>query len=78
MPDRPNAVVFGSHEDDIHMTDGLNAITNQLSIGYLELTDDLSQRLTVCLVDCLVVCLSVCLPVCLSVCRYLSQIDKIN
>jgi hypothetical protein len=47
LPQRPNAIVFGSHEDDVSMTEGVKGLSNQLSIGYLELTEELPQRITV-------------------------------
>jgi len=46
VPSRPNALILGSHEDDIHMTDGLVGLQNQLSVGFLELSEDLPQRLS--------------------------------
>ena len=45
LPERPNALVFGSHEDDVAMTEGAVGVKEQLSIGFLELADDLPQRL---------------------------------
>lgn len=65
LPQRPNAIVLGSHEDDITMTEGLkgmseyfpfyhdalisdvSGLSNQLSIGFLELTEELPQRIAV-------------------------------
>ncbi|KAJ1418015.1 pyrimidine 5'-nucleotidase-domain-containing protein, partial [Ochromonadaceae sp. CCMP2298] len=43
---RPYALVLGSHEDDVQMTDGV-ALKQQISIGFLELSEDLAQRLPV-------------------------------
>jgi hypothetical protein len=45
VPSRPHAIVFGSHEDDILMTEGLVGLKEQLSVGFLELTEDFVQRL---------------------------------
>ena len=39
--------VFGSHEDDLLMTEGAQGLREQLSIGFLELSEDLTQRLPV-------------------------------
>ena len=39
--------VIGSHEDDVRMTDGLVGLKEQLSIGYLEVGADLTDRLPV-------------------------------
>jgi hypothetical protein len=48
LPQRPHALVLGSHEDDpISMTDGLSGLTEKLSIGFLEVNEDLSSRLPV-------------------------------
>ena len=48
LPQRPNALVFGSHEQDLRLTDGAEA-TTVLSIGYVELTEDLARGLPVAL-----------------------------
>eukprot|EP00596_Hydrurales_sp_CCMP1899_P007127 CAMPEP_0119048590 /NCGR_PEP_ID=MMETSP1177-20130426/59749_1 /TAXON_ID=2985 /ORGANISM="Ochromonas sp, Strain CCMP1899" /LENGTH=387 /DNA_ID=CAMNT_0007024695 /DNA_START=69 /DNA_END=1232 /DNA_ORIENTATION=- len=45
VPDRPHALVFGSHEDDLLMTEGASGIRDQISVGFLELADDLTVRL---------------------------------
>ena len=39
--------MFGSHEDDLLMTEGAQGLREQLSVGFLELSDDLTQRLPV-------------------------------
>lgn len=49
VPERPFAVVLGAHEDDVQMTDGLLELQDQVSIGYLDVGDDLTQRLPVSL-----------------------------
>lgn len=36
VPERSNALVLGSHEDDIYMTDGASGIVEQLSVGFIE------------------------------------------
>lgn len=46
IPERPFALVFGSHEDDVSMTDGCKEIKDQISVGFLELTEDLPQRIS--------------------------------
>ena len=45
LPPRPHALVLGAHEDDVGMTEGLEGLTEQLSVGFLDLSDDLPQRL---------------------------------
>jgi hypothetical protein len=40
--------VFGSHEDDLLMTEGAAGVREQITVGFLELADDLAQRLPVC------------------------------
>jgi len=45
VPERPHALVLGSHEDDVLMTEGAPGVREQLSVGVLELADDLTQRL---------------------------------
>ena len=45
IPERPYGLIFGSHEDDISMTDGVLGLQEQLSIGFLEMTEDLPARL---------------------------------
>ena len=45
LPPRPHALVLGAHEDDVGMTEGLEGLTEQLSVGFLDLADDLPQRL---------------------------------
>lgn len=45
IPERPYGLIFGSHEDDISMTDGVQGLQEQLSIGFLEMTEDLPARL---------------------------------
>jgi hypothetical protein len=39
--------VFGSHEDDLLMTEGASGVREQITVGFLELADDLAQRLPV-------------------------------
>lgn len=39
--------VFGSHEDDLLMTEGSSGLKEQITVGFLELADDLTQRLPV-------------------------------
>ena len=39
--------VFGSHEDDLLMTEGSTGLREQITVGFLELADDLPQRLSV-------------------------------
>ena len=45
VPERPHAIVLGSHEDDVLMTEGAPGVREQISVGVLELADDLTQRL---------------------------------
>eukprot|EP01034_Spumella_vulgaris_P008420 gene8420-10718_t len=48
--ERPNALILASHEDDIHMTDGLtSSLKETLSVGYLEVggEEDFKDRLGV-------------------------------
>ena len=50
VPKRPYAIVCGAHEDDANsLTAGLEDIKEQISIGYLELSEDLTNRLPVSL-----------------------------
>eukprot|EP01032_Pedospumella_encystans_P010642 gene10642-12425_t len=44
---RPYAIVLGAHEDDVNMTEGVEGLMEQISVGYLELTEDFSQRLPI-------------------------------
>ena len=37
--------LLGSHEDDIHMAENVKGLKTALSIGFLEMTDDILQRL---------------------------------
>lgn len=37
--------MLGSHEQDLRLTEGLDSISTQLSIGHLELTEDLTRSL---------------------------------
>lgn len=39
--------VIGSDEEDVGMSNGLSGVHEQISIGYLALTDDFLQRLPV-------------------------------
>jgi hypothetical protein len=48
LPQRPNAVVFGSHEQDLRLTEGLD-VSTQISVGHLELTEGLLRSLPVAL-----------------------------
>ena len=41
--------MLGSHEQDLRLTEGLDSITTQLSIGHLELTEDLTRSLPMAL-----------------------------
>lgn len=45
LPERANALVLGSHEDDAMMTTGTDGIKEKLSIGFMEVQDDFAQRL---------------------------------
>ena len=45
VPDRPHAIIFGSTEDDVTMTDGLDGIQEKMTVGFMELTEDISLRL---------------------------------
>ncbi len=47
LPNRQYAIVIGSHEDDIRMTSGLSDLKEQISVGYLDLTEELPQSLPV-------------------------------
>jgi hypothetical protein len=48
VPQRPYALVLAAHEDDVtSLTDGLKNVKDQLSIGFMELSEDLAQRLPV-------------------------------
>ncbi len=51
LPNRQYAIVIGSHEDDIRMTSGLSDLKEQISVGYLDLTEELPQSLPVSLRD---------------------------
>lgn len=44
---RPYALVLGSHEDDVSMTEGVVGLKEQISIGFIELSEDIAQRLPV-------------------------------
>ena len=44
---RPYALVLGSHVDDISMTVGVVGLKEQISIGFIELSEDIAQRLPV-------------------------------
>lgn len=44
---RPYALVLGSHEDDVSMTEGVLGLKEQISIGFIELSEDIAQRLPV-------------------------------
>lgn len=56
LPERRHAIVLGSHEDDVTLTEGLAGLKEQLSLGFLELTEELPQRLPTFMssYDCLV------------------------
>lgn len=45
VPEREHALVLGSHEDDVLMTEGAPGIKEQINVGFLELADDLASRL---------------------------------
>lgn len=45
VPERPYALILGSHEDDVLMTEGTPGLKEQISVGLLELADDITQRL---------------------------------
>ena len=45
LPERKNALVFGAHEDDIRMIQGATGIEETLTVGFLEVGQDLSTRL---------------------------------
>ena len=45
LPERPNALVLGAHEDDLSMTDGAAGIQETVSVDFLELGEDLVDRL---------------------------------
>lgn len=48
VPQRPYALVLAAHEDDVvRMTDGLAGLQDTMTIGYMEVTEDLPQRLPV-------------------------------
>lgn len=48
VPQRPHALVLAAHEDDAaRMTDGVHGLQQTLSIGYMEVAEDLPQRLPV-------------------------------
>jgi hypothetical protein len=48
VPRRSYAIVLGSEEDEVvKMTEGLEGLKEQLSIGFLELNEDFQQRLPV-------------------------------
>ena len=48
LPPRRHALVLGSHEQDLRLTEGAE-VEVQLSIGHLELTEDLLRALPVAL-----------------------------
>lgn len=45
VTERPYNIVIGSSEDGGRVAEGLDGVKDTLSIGYLELTEDLLQRL---------------------------------
>jgi hypothetical protein len=47
VPNRPYAIVLGSEEDDVRMTEGLQGLKQQISVGLIELSEDFAQRLPV-------------------------------
>jgi hypothetical protein len=49
---RPYALVLGSHEDDVSMTEGVVGLKEQISIGFIELSEDIAQRLPVSINAC--------------------------
>lgn len=50
LPQRPYALVLGSHEQDLRLSEGAQVDpASQLSVGVLELTEDLARALPVAL-----------------------------
>jgi len=45
VTERPYSIVLGSSEEGVKVAEGLDGVKDTLSIGYLELTEDLLQRL---------------------------------
>lgn len=39
--------MLGSEEEDVRLTEGLQGLKQQISIGFLELSEDFAQRLPV-------------------------------
>lgn len=49
VPNRPYALLIGSHEQDLNMLDGIEGLKDKITLGLLEMTTDLVDRLPVCL-----------------------------
>ena len=47
LPEREHALILGAHEDDVTMAEGAAGIKETLSVGFLELSEDLSLRLPI-------------------------------
>jgi Pyrimidine 5'-nucleotidase (UMPH-1) len=45
VPERPHVLILGTHEDDVMMSEGAQGVKEQLTVGFLEVADDLAQRL---------------------------------
>jgi len=49
VPNRPYALLIGAHENDMNMLSGIEGLKDKLSLGFLEMTTDLVERLPVIL-----------------------------
>lgn len=45
VPNRPYALLIGAHENDLGMLSGIEGLKDKLSLGFLEMTTDLTERL---------------------------------
>eukprot|EP00981_Chlorochromonas_danica_P002247 scaffold437_cov168-Ochromonas_danica.AAC.64 len=45
LPSRPHAVILAAHEDDVSMADGVEGLREVLTVGLLEVSEDLPSRL---------------------------------
>ena len=45
IPNRPYALLVGAHENDLGMLSGMEGLKDKMSLGFLEMTTDLTERL---------------------------------
>jgi Pyrimidine 5'-nucleotidase (UMPH-1) len=45
VPNRPYALLIGAHENDLNLLSGIEGLKDKLSLGFLEMTTDLVDRL---------------------------------